>query len=249
LATVPELRDLAATYRPTPEALRALYTRIMGMDQSAVDALLTPLLMRLRAEEARRAFSRGQPEYWVLRADALFSCDGHRDRGLFSLLLLNLVHLLPGEAIYLPAGKLHTYLLGSGVEIMASSNNVLRGGLTPKHTDVDELLRILTFQAGEPEILGKGLSSETAETVVYETLSPEFTLARLRITAARPYTGATGHSLNLGIVMQGDVVVSAPEVATLALERGGVFLIPGGLCYRLSCPAQARLFIAGLPDT
>ena len=63
-------------------------------------------------------------------------------------LLLNLVHLEPGEAIYMEAGHLHAYLSGVGIEIMASSDNVLRGGLTPKHVDVDELLRVLIFVDG-----------------------------------------------------------------------------------------------------
>ncbi len=59
------------------------------------------------------------------------------------VLLLNYVLLMPGEAIYLGAGNLHAYLGGTGVEVMASSNNVLRAGLTSKHIDTDELLRVL----------------------------------------------------------------------------------------------------------
>ena len=61
-------------------------------------------------------------------------------------LLLNHVRLAPGEAIWMPAGNLHAYLRGAGVEIMAASDNVLRGGLTPKRVDVDELLRVLRFE-------------------------------------------------------------------------------------------------------
>jgi len=253
LASVPELRDLAADYRPTSESLADLYTRIMRMDQRAVDAILTPLLQRLRRlqeEAARQAFSRKQREYWVLRADALFSSNGRRDRGLFSLFLLNLVHLSPGEAMYLPAGALHSYLQGAGVEIMADSDNVLRGGLTTKHTDVEELLRILTFDAGEVKIIGKGPGSEDGR-VVYEIPSREFTLSRLRITAARPDASAAGHSLELGVVIQGRVVVSTPGVEGLEVGRGGVFLVPHGLDYRISCAiscsGEAVVFMAGIP--
>ena len=61
-------------------------------------------------------------------------------------LLLNHVRLAPGEAVWMPAGNLHAYLRGAGVEIMAASDNVLRGGLTPKHVDVAELLRVLRFE-------------------------------------------------------------------------------------------------------
>ena len=68
-------------------------------------------------------------------------------------MLLNRVHLDPGEAIYLPAGNLHAYLRGVGVEVMANSDNVLRGGLTPKHVDVPELLRVLDFTPATEEIV------------------------------------------------------------------------------------------------
>jgi mannose-6-phosphate isomerase len=68
------------------------------------------------------------------------------DIGVVVALLLNHVTLQPGEAIWMPAGNLHAYLRGAGVEIMAASDNVLRGGLTPKRVDVPELLRILTFE-------------------------------------------------------------------------------------------------------
>ena len=68
-------------------------------------------------------------------------------------LLLNHVRLAPGEAIWMPAGNLHAYLRGAGVEIMAASDNVLRGGLTPKRVDVDELLRVLRFEVLDDPVL------------------------------------------------------------------------------------------------
>src|SRR5206468_2290429 len=71
------------------------------------------------------------------------------DAGVLAALLLNRLVLRPGEAIFLPAGNLHAYLSGAGVEILANSDNVLRGGLTPKHVDVPELLRVLDFRYGD----------------------------------------------------------------------------------------------------
>ena len=75
------------------------------------------------------------------------------DPGVLVALLLNLVHLAPGEAIWMPAGNLHAYLHGLGVELMAASDNVLRGGLTPKRVDVDELLKVLRFETLEDPLL------------------------------------------------------------------------------------------------
>lgn len=68
------------------------------------------------------------------------------DPGVVVALLLNHVHLEPGQALFLPAGNIHAYLAGLGVEIMATSDNVLRGGLTAKHIDVPELLSVLSFE-------------------------------------------------------------------------------------------------------
>lgn len=74
------------------------------------------------------------------------------DAGVILSLLLNRVSLAPGEAMYLSAGNLHSYLRGTAVEIMATSDNVLRGGLTPKHIDVPELLAVVEFVSGAPEL-------------------------------------------------------------------------------------------------
>jgi mannose-6-phosphate isomerase len=75
------------------------------------------------------------------------------DMGILSPALLNLICLEPGQAMYLPAGQLHAYLDGVGIELMANSDNVLRGGLTPKHVDVAELLSVVRFEEISIEIL------------------------------------------------------------------------------------------------
>ena len=97
------------------------------------------------------------------------------DPGVLCALLLNQVHLRPGEAIYLDAGQLHDYLHGMGVEIMANSDNVLRGGLTSKHIDVPELMRVLTFDPLADPVLVPHTDGELEHYVVK---APEFTLWR-----------------------------------------------------------------------
>jgi len=91
-------------------------------------------------------------------------------------MLLNYVRLQPGEALFLGAGIPHAYLNGLGVEIMANSDNVLRCGLTPKHVDVPELLRIVRFEASDPGVLRPEASPDGEE--VYETPIDEFRLSR-----------------------------------------------------------------------
>jgi mannose-6-phosphate isomerase class I len=157
LQQAPEFRELMPDFEPTPECVKTLYEKFMSLPQAEVDSVFDPLVRRLKEADAKRPFTRDELEYWVLKADRDYPTDGHRDRGLLSIYLLNLVHLQPGEAMYLPAGILHAYLEGSGMEIMANSNNVLRGGLTPKHADVPELLATLTFEGASAEILRPAL--------------------------------------------------------------------------------------------
>ncbi|EPD56687.1 mannose-6-phosphate isomerase, class I [Streptomyces sp. HGB0020] len=98
------------------------------------------------------------------------------DPGVIAAMLLNHVSLQPGEALFLGAGIPHAYLNGLGVEIMANSDNVLRCGLTPKHVDVPELLRIVRFEASDPGVLRPEASPEGEE--VYDTPIDEFRLSR-----------------------------------------------------------------------
>nr|BFE76389.1 hypothetical protein GCM10020092_096900 [Actinoplanes digitatis] len=99
-------------------------------------------------------------------------------------LLLNHVRLAPGEAIWMPAGNLHAYLRGTGIEIMAASDNVLRGGLTPKRVDVEELLRVLRFEVLDDPILP---ATEVAPGVrTWQVPVREFALYRMTLTPTTP---------------------------------------------------------------
>lgn len=105
------------------------------------------------------------------------------DPGVLGALLLNRVALRPGQAVYLGPGQLHAYLRGVGVEVMANSDNVLRGGLTPKHVDVPELMRVLEFSPlADPTVraqpAGRGIPGE----VDYPTPEPDFALSRIDLS-------------------------------------------------------------------
>ncbi|MFG2942902.1 mannose-6-phosphate isomerase, class I [Streptomyces sp. NPDC048282] len=112
------------------------------------------------------------------------------DPGVIAAMLLNHVRLQPGEALFLGAGIPHAYLDGLGVEIMANSDNVLRCGLTPKHVDVPELLRVVRFEAGDPGVLRPEAAPDGEE--VYETPIDEFRLSRYVLPE-----GTTAHDLTL----------------------------------------------------
>lgn len=249
LGEVPELRRVMPAYQPTPESLQGLYEKLMTLSQEAVNAMLNPLMSRLTAADRQRPFGPNDREYWILRADREFSRDDCRDRGLFSIYLLNLIHLQPGDAVYLPAGVLHAYLQGSGMELMANSNNVLRGGLTRKHVDVPELLARVSFQGGPPDVirprkLGGGFEH------AYETPASEFELRRIDVSPERPFQSGAEHSADIVIV------TSVDESAKITLDaageqqrlrQGDVFLAPCGIDFSIHASAPVTLFRATIP--
>jgi mannose-6-phosphate isomerase len=165
------------------------------------------------------------------------------DVGLLSPLYLNLVTLAPGQGLYLPAGELHAYLDGMGVEIMANSDNVLRGGLTPKHVDIAELLRLLTFTAGRPAALSPAMAADGA--LVFPTPAAEFELALVDVEPETPRAVAADHGIEILLVLDGRARVASGGVA-LDLARGASVLIPAAApAYRIE--GAARVARARVP--
>ncbi|MET8771746.1 mannose-6-phosphate isomerase, class I [Streptomyces sp. NPDC004658] len=149
---------------PADAALREVLTAILSAD---------PEEMAHTVAEATAACTRLGGAY-APYADIAHHYPG--DPGVIAAMLLNHVRLQPGEALFLGAGIPHAYLSGLGVEIMANSDNVLRCGLTPKHVDVPELLRVVRFEPSDPGVLRPEASEDGEE--VYETPIDEFRLSR-----------------------------------------------------------------------
>jgi len=170
-----------------------------------------------------------------------------RDPGVLAALLMNRIALRPNDAVFLPAGNLHAYLHGGGVEIMANSDNVLRGGLTPKHVDVNELLSILDFTPG---FAGLVPQVEVSPGVFrYDTPAPEFALWRIELTPPpEPVEGLEGLELpgsDLGRVMlvtNGQVTVTSAS-GELGLERGQSAFATAGEAVRVR--GLGTLFVGG----
>jgi mannose-6-phosphate isomerase len=240
-ARLPGARDRAAR----SALLRALYSRTMTMPQEEIDTLLGPLVARLTAEHRAGRLTKTTAEYWAARAAAEHPLPGgHLDRGLVSFFLLNLVRLAPGEGTYQAAGVLHAYLEGQNVEVMASSDNVLRGGLTPKHVAVDELLRTVVFEDGVPEVL-RGERRSPSERL-YRTPAPEFELSLIDVAQAQPHQGAAPVAADCLLVLEGEGTLQAAGT-TSVLARGSALLIPAGLPYVIATRSSAQLVRAGVP--
>jgi mannose-6-phosphate isomerase len=252
-----ERRELAPLLALLPEvhaaddaaALQGLYEHVMTMPQDDVDAMLDPLIRRLAAQvdatSSGPLLAPTSPDYWALRAAREFVLPGGaRDRGIVSIYLLNLVRLQPGQATFIGPGVLHAYLSGVAVEIMASSDNVLRGGLTPKHVDVPELLRILRFEPVVPQVVdGDAVSGVERE---YRGPAEEFALSRLTLQPGQRARRRSA-SAEVLLVLEGDAVAEGPG-EPLSLRRGQLALVPAGLDYQLKAEAgTATVFRAALP--
>jgi mannose-6-phosphate isomerase len=178
---------------------------------------------------------------WVRRLHAEFP----NDIGVLAPLFLNLVELAPGEAMFLPAGELHAYLSGTGIELMANSDNVLRGGLTQKHVDVDELMRILRFTGGPPPVL-RPLERAPFERV-YPTPAAEFELALIQLHEREVFESDGERGVEIALCTEGEVrIVDLATQTACELASGDSALVPAvveayriegrGTVYRASVP-------------
>jgi mannose-6-phosphate isomerase len=146
-----------------------------------------------------------------------YSQDGHIDRGIFSIYFLNLLHLQPGQAVFQDAGLPHAYLEGQNVEIMSNSDNVLRGGLTVKHVDVQELMKHVKFENTIPNII-TGVQA-TEGRLVYPTPAPDFELSRLQIMKGMS-DKLVSHSLEIFLVFSGSAEVVENNGKTFKRNKG-----------------------------
>lgn len=136
----------------------------------------------------------------------------------------------PGEAVFQNAGLPHAYLEGQNIELMANSDNVLRGGLTPKHVDVQELLNQIKFEPTSPNIMSGNLQVDGLERI-YDTPVRDFRLSKIEIEQASVYH-STSQSLEILIIIKGDAHLEASE-KSISVGKGEVVAITHGTQYRI----------------
>ncbi|MFJ8233209.1 mannose-6-phosphate isomerase, class I [Streptomyces sp. NPDC094448] len=230
---VDSLKPYADLLRAHPEeaALREVLTAVLTADRTAIAETVT---------ETAAAAARIGGAYTVY-ADIARHYPG--DPGVIAAMLLNHVQLQPGEAIYLGAGVPHTYLRGLGVEIMANSDNVLRCGLTPKHVDVPELLRVVRFAPTDAAVLRPEADADGAE--VYETPAAEFRLSRHLLAPDATLRDLTSPGPQILLCTSGRATVGE-----LTLGPGDSVFVPAGEKTEISGAdgGSGTLFRATVPD-
>lgn len=215
-----------------PAALRTVLELLSGADESAaireafhylisggddVNAAIKAVVLLLRSGAPSGDF--GRELATLAELDQAYP----GDPGVLISLLLNRVSLAPGQAIYLPAGNIHAYLQGLGVEVMASSDNVLRGGLTPKHVDVPELMKTVDFQA-LPIPLIEGQATDLGQHI-WSPPFEEFQLQRVSLDPDGSPVPLAQNGPLLVIVLAGAAVLDSPR-GDLRLDLGDSAFVP-----------------------
>ncbi|MCL2463739.1 MAG: mannose-6-phosphate isomerase, class I [Micrococcales bacterium] len=215
----PLARDLHAVLAalPTSEGIRAVFTYLLAPDTRPGSDEIGEL-----AEASAARLAVGSPSPSADRTVVLLQEEYPGDPGVATSLLLNLVTLQPGEAMFVPAGCVHAYLRGVGVEIMAASDNVLRAGLTPKHVDVPELLRNVDYMPSPPMLVAPMVSNGATRVFHVPADDFEFSVTDL---ADDDEDSLPGHGPRILLCLAGGVTAAAPG-QSLDLSRGQAAFVP-----------------------
>lgn len=216
--------------------LKIFFRNIMSLKNSVKGRILDAALRYAAASDQEDIVSQ-----WMLKLQDEYP----GDIGVLSPIFLNLVCLKPGEAMFLEAGELHAYLEGVGIELMANSDNVLRGGLTPKHIDVAELMNILNFKEKQIAIL-KPVEIRPCEQT-YTTSAEEFALSVIRVGDGDIYSSPLIRSAEILLCTQGEGIVESLEAAApLNIQAGVSILVPASVKY-YNISGKLALYKASVP--
>jgi mannose-6-phosphate isomerase len=213
---VPELKPtIAALARG---GLRAAIPQLLALSGKRRIALVTAV-----AEAAAGFVAAHDPEFInTYRWAATLAETYPGDPGVVISLMCNHLKLAPGEAVFLPAGNLHAYLSGAGVEVMASSDNVLRGGLTGKHVDLAALIEVLDFTDGRVPVLHPVLGPGGLR---YPVPVEDFDLTRCQLDGQSGSLTTRGPQLFL--CTEGSAVLTSPD-GEIVVDKGGSAFVPAG---------------------
>ena len=190
-----------------------------------------------------KKYLKDRPEFeWIIRLHNEYPSD----IGVLSPVFLNLVRLEPGEAMFLESGELHAYLEGVGIELMANSDNVLRGGLTPKHVDIAELLQVLSFREENVGRLVREKISNCEE--VYPARAEEFVLSFVSLERDMGAVQFSNTGPTILLCTQGSAILSdAGKNHDTDIRKGMSALVPAAVAaYQIR--GDARFYKASVPQ-
>lgn len=221
--------------------LQSAFTKLMGTTKEAVSEAISKLKIRLNGESKIRTLT--EKEQLILSLEQQYP----GDVGVLSAFFFNYVKLSPGEALYIGANEPHAYLSGECVECMATSDNVIRAGLTPKYKDVQTLCSMLTYNQMFPEIL-RGVPVQPYVTR-YTPPFDEFEVDRYLLPRGKSVTTQAVPGPSIFLVMTGEGEIEADGMADGGKANvGDVFFVPARTEVKLqaSGPGCLQLYRAGV---
>jgi len=228
----------AFEYSPDPQGLKRFFESLLTLSSGRREKAV---------QEALNATRKGRVESdsceWVQKLHQYYP----DDIGVLAPLFLNLVSLEPGQAMFLPAGQLHSYLEGAGIELMANSDNVLRGGLTPKHVDVPELMNVLDFRERPMSIRAPVKKNEYE--VVYESSAEEFVLSVICTPGNGVYQSRGKRSVEILLCTEGEGTLKDFGSKDQLDVRRGVSLIVPAAVTQYSIEGRVTIYKASVPET
>ena len=238
----PSLQPLAK--KLSTQSLAEFYADVMLADQSTLANWLLPIIEVNQQPYKNGELTLDNPDYWVLYTmEAMAISPEKLDAGLVCFYLFNIVHLKEGEGIFQDAGIPHAYLRGQNVELMACSDNVIRGGLTPKYVDIVELLKIVDCREVTPQIISAAPQNQSEFT--YKTPVKDFALAQIRLEPEQ-HSEVNLQSAGILLVMQGELKIQEKSTA-LTLKQGESAFITADSVVEIVSEKGGYAFLAKLP--
>ncbi len=239
LIEVQEFNVLQALFKTA--GYKGLYQMVMEMEQKYVDNLMAPLVKRELRRKANNELSKQDPGWWVAKLFEGKESITNIDKGIFSIYFFNIVKAEIGEAVFQGAGIPHAYLEGQNVELMANSDNVLRGGLTPKHVDVPELLKHTLFEGIKPNVMKGNTIGNNA--VNYPCPVSDFGINKIALNGNSHEAAAT--SLEIIIAIEGGAVINSSR--NIVIKQGEAVAILPGEEYKIESSGKCLLYKAFVP--
>ena len=242
LETRDELRHLLGLFKKG--GYKTLYQHVMNLSDKESDDLLKPLIQRILPFYENGELDKSNPDYWAAKAVSMSNDHDHFDKGIYSIYFFNILTVQKGDGIFQDAGIPHAYLQGQNMELMANSDNVLRGGLTPKYVDIPELLKHIIFEETHPQIL-KGEVMKNGIERIYKSKAPDFELSEIVLDQDKNYK-KTAESVEVYMLLEGEVKVRENEY-TLDLKKGEAFMAIAGSNFEISTKSYGSLYKASTP--
>lgn len=227
--------------------IEPLYAYIMQAEQAQLAEWILPIIAEKQEAYRQEKLPISNPDYWLLYTMEAMDIQPEKlDAGLLCFYLFNIVQVKKGEGIYQGAGLPHAYLRGQCIELMAASDNVIRGGLTPKYIDIPALLKTIDYQEVIPQLIAPAETNDQQKCYRYPTPdAKDFALQHLAFNAFDEEQFCLENAAIL-LVMNGSLHLEFGN-DSLSLEQGEAAFIPAGSQVDLVGDIDGYAVIATLP--